>query len=95
MLLIGFFWIFLGIAAMFLAKPLAPGAWEDHGPAATMTTCLGAYLAGSITVLAMEGPNGFGPPTIAGTGPGILASIIGGVIGFVVYIADARRQAQA
>ncbi len=95
MLLIGFVWIFLGIAAMFLSKVLARGPWEDTGPAAVMTTCLGAYLCGSITVLAMEGPNGFGPPTIAGTGPGILASVIGGVIGFGAYVADARRQARA
>jgi hypothetical protein len=95
MLLIGFVWIFLGMAALFLAKPLAPGTWENTGPAAMMTTCLGAYLCGSITVLAMEGPNGFGPPTIVGTGPAILASIVGGVIGFGAYMADARRQANA
>jgi hypothetical protein len=92
MLLIGFVWIFLGMAALFLAKPLVPGTWEDTGPAACMTTCLGAYLCGSIAVLAMEGPNAYGPPTIAGTGPGILASVVGGAVGFAVYIYDARRR---
>jgi hypothetical protein len=95
MLLIGFVWIFIGLAALVLAKPLAPGRWEDTGPAAMMTACLGAYLAGSIAVLAEEGPNGYGPPAISGTMLGIVVSIIGGVIGFGVYVADARRQARA
>ena len=94
MLLIGFMGVFVGLAALLLAKPLVPGQWEDSGPAAMMAACLGSYLCGSIVVLAMEGPNGFGPPTIAGTMPGVLASVIGGLIGFAVYVADARRQAQ-
>ena len=95
MLLIGFVWIFIGLAALVLAKPLAPGRWEDTGPAAMMTACLGAYLAGSIAVLATEGPNGYGPPSISGTTLGILTSIVGGVIGFGAYIADSRRQSRA
>lgn len=94
MLLIGFFWIFIGLAALVLAKPLAPGRWEDTGPAAMFTACTGAYLAGSIAVLAVDGPNGYGPPT-AETTIGILASLIGGVIGFGAYIADARRRVHA
>ena len=94
MLLIGFFWIFIGLAALVLAKLLAVGEWEDTGPAAMFSACTGAYLAGSITVLTVEGPNGFGPPT-AQTAIGIIASLIGGAIGFGAYIADARRRAHA
>jgi hypothetical protein len=95
MLLIGFVWIFIGLAALLVAKPLSPGKWEDMGPAAMMTSCLGAFLAGSIVILTMEGPNGYGPPSISGTAIGIIASLVGGMIGFGVYVADARRQARA
>jgi hypothetical protein len=95
MLLIGFVWVFVGLAALVLAKPFSPGRWEDSGPAAMMAACMGAFLAGSVVVLAMEGPNGFGPPSIAGSWPGVVASILGGVIGFGVYVADSRRQARA
>lgn len=94
MLLIGFVWVFIGMAALVLAKPLAPGRWEDSGPAAMMAACLGSYLAGSIGVLAIEGPDGYGPPTSAST-LGIVLSVVGGVIGFGAYVADARRQARA
>lgn len=95
MLLIGFIWVFVGLAALVLAGPFVPGRWEDSGPAAMMAACMGAFLAGSVVVLAMEGPNGYGPPSIAGTMPGALASVVGGVIGFAVYAADSRRQARA
>jgi hypothetical protein len=94
MLLIGFVWIFVGMAALVLAKPLAPGRWEDTGPAAMMTACLGSFLGGSMGVLAVEGPNGYGPPTSAAT-LGRVLSIVGGVIGFGAYVVDARRQARA
>ena len=94
MLLIGFMWVFIGLAALLLAKPLAPGRWEDSGPAAMMTACLGAYLAGSLTVLVTEWPNDFGPAFSASTA-GVVGSIVGGAIGFGMYIVDARRQAQA
>ena len=94
MLLIGFVWVFVGLTALVLAKPFIPGRWEDSGPAAMMAACMGAFLAGSVVVLAMEGPNGYGPPTIAGTMPGVVASVVGGLIGFGVYVADARRQAR-
>jgi hypothetical protein len=93
MLLIGFFWVFIGLAALVLAKPFIPGRWEDSGPAAMMAACLGAFLAGSIVVLTIEGPNGFGPPT-GGSITGVIASILGGAIGFTVYAVDARRQAR-
>lgn len=96
MLLIGFMWIFIGLAALIVAKPLAgPGKWEDIGPASMMAACLGAYLASSVVILTMEGPNGYGPPSISGTAAGIIASLIGGAIGFGAYLADARRQAHA
>ena len=95
MLLIGFVWVFIGLAALIVAKPLAPGKWEDTGPAAMMTSCLGAYLAGSLVVLVLQGGEGFGSPPFSGTLPGIVASLIGGVIGFGAYVADARRQAHA
>ena len=95
MLLIGFVWVFVGLAALVLAKPFAPGRWEDTGPAAMMTACMGAFLTGSIAVLVTEGPNGFGPPAFAGTMLGVVASILGGVAGFGGYIADTRRQARA
>jgi len=95
MLLIGFVWIFIGLAALVLAKPLAPGRWEDTGPAAMMAACTVGYLSGSLAVLATEGPNGYGPPAIAGTMLGIVASVVGGAVGFGAYVADARRQARA
>ena len=93
MLLIGFVWVFVGMAALLLAKPLAPGRWEDSGPAAMMTACLGSFLAGSMAVFATEGPNGYGPPDSHAI-LGVVASIVGGAIGFGVYVVDARRQAQ-
>jgi hypothetical protein len=95
MLLIGFMWVFIGLAALVLAKPLAPGRWEDTGPAAMMAACCGAFLASSVVVLVMEGPNGYGPPTIAGTSAGIIASLIGGAVGFGGYLADASKRARA
>ena len=92
MLLIGFVWVFVGMAALLLAKPLVPGRWEDSGPAAMMTACLGSFLAGSIGVFAEKGPNGYGPPDSTAY-LGVVLSVIGGVIGFAVYVVDARRQA--
>src|SRR5438046_1536713 len=53
LLLIGFVWVFVGLAALVLAKPFSPGLWEDSGPAAMMAACMGAFLAGSVVVLAM------------------------------------------
>lgn len=94
MLLIGFIWCFVGMAAAILAKMFVPGRWEDSGPAAMMAASMGSFLAGSIAVLAVDGPNGFGPPLAEAT-VGITASIIGGVIGFAAYVMDARKQLQA
>jgi hypothetical protein len=94
MLLIGFVWVFVGMAALVLAKPLVPGRWEDSGPAAMMTASLGSFLGGSIGVFALEGPNGYGPAASTAT-LGVVLSIIGGVIGLAVYVVDARRQARA
>lgn len=93
MLLIGFVWIFVGMAALVLAKPLAPGRWEDTGPAAMMTASAGSFLGGMIGVLMIEGPDGYGPPTSAAL-LGTITSVVGGVIGFGVYIVDARRHAR-
>ena len=94
MLLIGFVWVFVGMAALVVAKPLVPGRWEDSGPAAMMTACLGSFLAGSIGVFAEVGPHGYGPSDSHAI-LGVVLSIIGGVIGFAVYVVDARRQARA
>lgn len=95
MLLIGFSWVLIGTVAGVVAKLLIPGRWEDAGPVAMMTATLGAFLGGGVAVLAVEGPRGYGPPTMAGWELGLIGSLIGGAIGFAVYAVDARRTARA
>jgi uncharacterized membrane protein YeaQ/YmgE (transglycosylase-associated protein family) len=94
MLLIGFIWVFVGMAAAMLARPLVGGRWEDSGPAAMMTASMGAFVGGSLAVLMVDGPNGFGPPLAEAT-VGIIGSLVGGAIGFFGYIFDAKRAATA
>jgi hypothetical protein len=91
MMLIGFVWIFVAMGASLISKMFVPGRWEDSGPAAFMTAGMGSFLAGTIAVLAVDGPNGYGPPLAQSTF-GLTASILGGVVGFLAYVYDARRQ---
>jgi hypothetical protein len=94
MLLIGFVWCLVGMGAAVLAKFFVPGRWEDSGPAAMMAASLGSFLTGSIAVLSVDGINGFGPP-LAESAVGLVASIIGGVLGFGAYVVDLRKQQYA
>ncbi|HEX3146833.1 MAG TPA: hypothetical protein VHR66_01955 [Gemmataceae bacterium] len=95
MLLIGFVWCLIGVAACIVSRSFVPGRWEDSGPVAMMVASAGAFIGGTGTVILMEGPNGYGPPAVAGTMPGIVASIVGAVVAFGIYAADAKRSAAA
>jgi len=93
MLLIGFVWCLVGVLAGIVSKSFVPGRWEDSGPVAMLVASAGAFIGGTTVVFITEGRDGYGPPSINGTMLGIVGSLVGAVLCFGMYAADARRTA--
>ena len=67
MLLIGFMWLFVGMAAAATVKYVIPTRWDDSGPVAIVVAAAGAFFASFPVIIYYEGINGYGPPTTSGT----------------------------
>jgi uncharacterized membrane protein YsdA (DUF1294 family) len=55
---------------------------------------VGAFLGGSIGAAMSAGPHGYTSTSEMPTALGLTLSIVGGVLAFAMYAADARRQAR-
>jgi drug/metabolite transporter (DMT)-like permease len=91
MLVIGFSWIIIACLAGAVITKILPGKWEDHGPAVIMLSGTGAALTGMLAILALEGINSF-TPSNANSAVGVTLSALGGLVGFVFYVMDVKRQ---
>jgi hypothetical protein len=93
MLLIGFSWIFIAVAAGLLTPYFLPGVWADHGPTAMFAASVGAFLGGSIGAAISAGPHGYTHVSEMPTTLGLILSVAGGIVGFAGYVIDVRRNA--
>lgn len=93
MLLIGFMWIFVAMAAgvivcfVFRGRP-----WEDTGPAAILVASVGAFFGGFFAAYAFSPLSDPSSPAI---GAGIICSLIGGFGALALYVIDVKRRAGA
>jgi hypothetical protein len=95
MLLIGFTWIFVAIAAGLVVRYVIPGPWDHTGPLAIMVASVGAFFGSVFASLLFTPPGRYEDPSSPAMGPGIVLSIIGGLVAFGMYAFDARRQQRA
>ena len=93
MLLIGFMWIFIAVAAGLLTPLVLRGPWADHGPTAMFAAGAVAFLGGSIGAAIVAGPHGYTSVAEMPATWGIILSIVGGIIGFAAYVMDVRQNA--
>lgn len=93
MLLIGFTWIFIAVAAGLVIPYVLPGPWAEHGPTAMFAASVGAFLGGSVGAAISAGPHGYTSVAEFPATLGIALSIVGGVVGFAMYVMDVRRVA--
>ena len=93
MLLIGFMWIFIAVAAGLAAPYFFRGPWADHGPTAMFAASFMAFLGGSVGAAISAGPHGYTSVAEFPATLGIALSIVGGVVGFAMYVIDARKSA--
>jgi hypothetical protein len=92
MVLIGFTWIFIAMAAGLVAPYVFRGPWADHGPTAMFVASVAAFLGGSVGAAISAGPHGYTSVSEMPTTLGLVLSILGGAIGFAMYAADVRMQ---
>ena len=90
MLLIGFTWIFIAVAAGLVVPYVFRGAWADHGPTAMFAASLGAFLGGSVGAAISAGPHGYTSTSEMPTTLGLTLSVAGGIVAFAMYVADVR-----
>ena len=93
MLLIGFTWIFIAVAAGLLSPYFLPGVWADHGPTAMFAASVGAFLGGCVGAAIVAGPHGYTSVSEMPTTWGLALSVAGGIVGFAGYVVDARKNA--
>ena len=90
MLLIGFTWIFIAIAAGLVAPYVFRGPWADHGPTAMFAASFTAFLGGSLGAAFSAGPHGYTSVSEMPTALGLILSVVGGISGFAMYAMDVR-----
>jgi len=90
MLLIGFTWIFIAMAAGLAAPYVFRGPWADHGPTAMFAASFGAFLGGSVGAAFSAGPHGYTSESAMPTTLGLTLSLLGGIVAFAVYAMDVR-----
>ncbi|MBO0697049.1 MAG: hypothetical protein J2P46_01520 [Zavarzinella sp.] len=90
MILIGFTWVFIAIAAGLVTPYVFRGAWADHGPTAMFAASFVAFLGGSVGAAMSAGPHGYTSVSEMPTTLGLTFSILGGIIGFAIYAMDVR-----
>ena len=95
MLLIGFTWIFVAIAAGILVHYLLPGSWDQTGPLAIMVASVGAFFGSVLSSLVFTPPVPTEDPSSPAMVPGIILSILGGFGALALYVVDVRRRAHA
>ena len=95
MLLIGFTWIFVAMAAGILVRFVVRGPWEAAGPAAIMVAAVGAFFGSVFASLVFTPPVPSEDPSSPAIVPGIIFSVLGGFGAFAAYIFDFRRRANA
>ena len=95
MILIGFTWIFVAIAAGLVVRYVIPGSWDHTGPLAFMVAGFGAFSGSVVASLLFTPPGRYEDPSTPAMVPGIVMSIVGGLLAFGLYAFDARRQQQA
>ena len=93
MLLIGFMWIFIAVAAGLVAPFFFRGPWADHGPTSMFAASVGAFLGGSVGAAISAGPHGYTSVAEFPATLGIALSIAGGIVGFAMYVMDVRKAA--
>jgi hypothetical protein len=92
MLLIGFTWIFVAMAAGILVRFVVRGPWEAAGPAAIMVAAVGAFFGSFFAAYAFSP---LGDPSSPAVGAGIICSLLGGFGAFALYVIDFRRRVGA
>jgi hypothetical protein len=93
MLLIGFTWIFVAMAAGILVCFVFRGRpWEDTGPASILVAAVGAFFGSFFAAYAFSP---LGDPSSPAVVAGVICSLIGGFGAFGLYVMDVRRRATA
>jgi hypothetical protein len=92
MLLIGFTWIFIAVAAGLVAPYVFRGPWAEHGPTAMFAASVGAFLGGSVGAAISAGPHGYTSVSEMPTTLGLILSVVGGIVAFGMYTMDVRMQ---
>jgi hypothetical protein len=90
MILIGFTWVFIAVAAGLVALYVFRGPWADHGPTSMFAASVGAFLGGSVGAAISAGPHGYTSVSEMPTTLGLILSIACGIIAFAMYAADVR-----
>lgn len=96
MLLIGFTWILVALAAGVLATYVMPGRpWDHVGPLAIMVASVGAFFGSLFSYSVFTPPGRFEDPSSPAMVPGIILSIVGGFGAFAAYAFSERRKSTA
>ena len=95
MLLIGFTWIFVPLFVALIVKFCIPGPWDQAGPIAFMVAGTGAFLGSVLSYFLFTPPGRFEDPSSPAIVPGIVFSILGGLLAFGMYAGYARKQLKA
>ncbi|HJZ92090.1 MAG TPA: hypothetical protein VKE40_14540 [Gemmataceae bacterium] len=94
MMMVGFSWIFIGLAAGFLAPLVVPGRRDAQLPVAMLVACTGAFMGALFSSIVFNSPDRTGKPDVVPEWTGLIMSIVGGAVAFGFYVATMRRPAQ-
>jgi drug/metabolite transporter (DMT)-like permease len=96
MLLIGFTWIFVALAAGVLATYAVPGrTWDHVGPLAILVASTGAFFGSLFSYFVFTPPGRLEDPSSPAMVPGIILSLVGGFGAFAAYAFSERRKSTA
>src|SRR5262249_7424358 len=94
MMMVGFSWLFIGLAFGLSAPLFVPGRRDAQLPVAMLVASTGAFMGALFSSIVFDSPDRTGKPSIYPEWPGLILSIVGGAVAFGFYVATMRRPLQ-